>query len=548
MTTVLYDCTRLIARRNSPTPTGIDRVDLQYAVHVLSHHRANSAFVTQHGGALHLVPIDIASLFISQLQARWFQSAGNAPHIDMTDQFRKLGVLDAGVQNKQNQSAKQPTPNQPQKNEAKPTGVTAKDIAEIRDLSIGERWALLRRVKLSSYLPSQFKWFSSAPKPFQLAVFGAISLFPSLLNSMKPRDERPPKAVASFLVHVGAKAAPPEGDKALGRSRIAEPLAGFLATRSTGPVAYLNMSHHGLLDSELFIELRTVHGAEFVIYLHDIIPIDYPEYCRPGSKADHVRRLDNVHKVDAFLIFNSNDTSHRVNSYFERNFGRRPRSMVSYIGADNVTRTPDQKRSIFSGPYFVIVGTIEGRKNHLGLLQVWREMASRSEIVPKLVIIGKRGWNNTSVLEMLDLCEAIQPHVLELNDLADDELFSIVSSASAMLFPSFSEGWGMPLVEALSLGVPVICSDIPVFREASQGFGEFIHPLDLKGWESAVLEYAQDGSETRAKAIERLKEYRPPAWQDMFDQLDAVLEDVKKSATKPPIRRHNYTEDRQLAS
>ncbi len=302
------------------------------------------------------------------------------------------------------------------------------------------------------------------------------------------------------------------------------------------------MSHHGLLDSELFIELKTSYRAEFIIYIHDIIPIEYPEYCRPGSKQDHIRRLENINRINAFLIFNSVDTSDRVNRFFESNFGTRPRSIVSYIGADNVAHSAGDPKALFSEPYFVVVGTIEGRKNHLGLLQIWRDFAMSEELTPKLIIIGKRGWNNASVIDMLKLCDSIKPHVLELNDLADDQLFGIVRSASAMLFPSFSEGWGMPLVEALSLGVPVICSDIPVFREASRGVSEYIHPLDLQKWRATILEYAAPDSPRRAAAVTRIADYHPPSWQDMFDQFDTVLEEIGHSCPyieKPESKLHN---------
>lgn len=548
MATVLYDCTRLIARRNAVTPTGIDRVDLQYALHILSTYRENAAFVTQHGGKLHLVPLELAGVLLSQLDEKWFRSIGTTPQIDLTEELKKLGALDAEGKTKHSPLKKEPV-RPSAKPVPKPTGVTAEDIAEMRDLSIKDRWALLHRVKLTAHLPANLKWFASAPRLFQEIVFGAIATCPSLLSPIKSRD----RIADSVIDHAPAASAETKplsasGDGAYSSSKIDEPLAVFLANRHEGAVCYLNMSHHGLLDSDLFIELRTAYGAKFIVYLHDIIPIEYPEYCRPGSKADHVRRLDNVNKVDAFLIFNSTDTSDRVNKYFEKTFGRRPRSIISYIGADNIKRSISGKQTVFKEPYFVIVGTIEGRKNHLGLLQVWREMASQADAVPKLVIIGKRGWNNGAVLEMLDLCEAIRPHVLELNDLADDELFQIVSSARAMLFPSFSEGWGMPLVEALALGVPVICSDIPVFREASQGLAQYIHPLDLKGWESVILEYAREGSQVRSEALERLHAYRLPTWRDMLEQLDEVLGDFGRSTKIPISRERSYTADRPLES
>jgi glycosyltransferase involved in cell wall biosynthesis len=92
-----------------------------------------------------------------------------------------------------------------------------------------------------------------------------------------------------------------------------------------------------------------------------------------------------------------------------------------------------------------------------------------------------------------------------------------------MLFPSFVEGWGMPMVEALALGVPVIGSDIPPFREAGQGIPELLSPHDGNGWASRILEYAAKGSHARKEQRERLANFRPPSWEDHFNKLSTWL-------------------------
>ena len=109
--------------------------------------------------------------------------------------------------------------------------------------------------------------------------------------------------------------------------------------------------------------------------------------------------------------------------------------------------------------------------------------------MPELVLIGRRGWDNETVFRLLDRCEALRGHIREMNGVLDDELWPLLRGASAMLFPSFVEGWGMPMVEALSMGVPVIGSDIPPFKEAGQGVPLLLSPLDGKAWAEAILEF-----------------------------------------------------------
>ncbi|EDU8978151.1 glycosyltransferase family 4 protein, partial [Salmonella enterica subsp. enterica] len=81
------------------------------------------------------------------------------------------------------------------------------------------------------------------------------------------------------------------------------------------------------------------------------------------------------------------------------------------------------------------------------------------------MILGKRGWNVDGVVDFLERSPSIQPYIIELSGVSDKQLVDILKGAKAMLFPSFVEGWGMPLVEALALGLPVVCSDIPAFHE-----------------------------------------------------------------------------------
>jgi glycosyltransferase involved in cell wall biosynthesis len=143
--------------------------------------------------------------------------------------------------------------------------------------------------------------------------------------------------------------------------------------------------------------------------------------------------------------------------------------------------------------------------------------------VPELVLIGRRGWDNETVFRLLDRCEALRGHIREMNGVLDDELWPLLRGASAMLFPSFVEGWGMPMVEALSMGVPVIGSDIPPFKEAGQGLPLLLSPLDGKSWSEAILDFSRDHSPARAAQQQRLKNFRPPTWDQHFEKVAALV-------------------------
>ena len=178
-------------------------------------------------------------------------------------------------------------------------------------------------------------------------------------------------------------------------------------------------------------------------------------------------------------------------------------------------------------PYFVVLGTIEARKNHWFLLQVWRSLVERfGARAPVLVVIGQRGWECENAIDMLDRCTALGATVIEEPHCQDDRLRSYLHGARALLFPSFVEGYGMPLAEALAAGVPVIASNLPVFREIAGDIPEYLDPLDGPGWTATVERYAQPDSPQRAAQLSRMSAFVEPTWSAHFAVVDRFLDEL----------------------
>jgi glycosyltransferase involved in cell wall biosynthesis len=199
-----------------------------------------------------------------------------------------------------------------------------------------------------------------------------------------------------------------------------------------------------------------------------------------------------------------------------------PPSHVAWLGVDPFSRVRSADRS--SRPTFVTLGTIEGRKNHLLLLKIWSRLVDRlGSAAPRLLIVGQRGWEAQPALELLDRSEKLRGHVIELGHCLDAELAAHLTAARALLFPSFTEGYGMPMVEALGAGAPVIASDLPVFRELCGTIPTYLSPLDESGWETAIMNYAQPGSPERASQCQRMKAFHAPTWEEHFNNVEAWL-------------------------
>lgn len=205
-----------------------------------------------------------------------------------------------------------------------------------------------------------------------------------------------------------------------------------------------------------------------------------------------------------------------------------PLLAIAPLGAD-LPRPPPAL--LPAEPYFVCLGTIEPRKNHLLLLHVWREMAARARSgtdapTPRLLILGRRGWENENVVDLLERCDLLSGPVQEIGTPPDSRVAALIANATALLFPSFVEGYGLPVAEALSLGTPVICSDIAPLREVGGDVPDYLDPLDGPAWRDLIEAYAQPDSAARAAQCARLRHWSRPDWSAHFEQVDTLLERV----------------------
>lgn len=234
-------------------------------------------------------------------------------------------------------------------------------------------------------------------------------------------------------------------------------------------------------------------------------------------------RMRSVLRQGAAVIANSADSVQALGAFARDEGLPMPPTLIAPLGveahASALELTPREP------PTFVMLGTIEGRKNHALILRVWRRLIARlGEQTPRLVIIGQRGWQADDIFRQLDDDATLRPYVRELGRCDDAELQRWLGSARALLFPSFVEGQGLPLIEALTAGVPVIASDLAVFRETAGAIPDYLDPQDEAAWEAAVMDYAAQLSDARQRQLERMRDFTPPSWEAHFRTVERWLE------------------------
>jgi glycosyltransferase involved in cell wall biosynthesis len=301
---------------------------------------------------------------------------------------------------------------------------------------------------------------------------------------------------------------------------------------------YLNVAQYKIETRETFSWLDRRLDVRPVFFLHDLLPLDYPEFFPAGEYDRFDQRVETASRYGRGLIFASQSVRDRV----EDEFARRKRPFVPHVVAP--LPSPLSSLEAFGGvdpsawadsvlattPYFVMVSTIEPRKNHLLMVSVWRQLAEKVEraggVMPKLVIVGRRGHGSQQVFDVLDRSHMVRRHVIEVAGLSSANLSRLIANANALLMPSFAEGYGLPMVEALTLGTPVVATDDRVFREVTQGKACYLSAVDGAGWLDAVQNLADPSTPSAREARARARTFVSPNWAGYFDDILHFLKSV----------------------
>ena len=140
----------------------------------------------------------------------------------------------------------------------------------------------------------------------------------------------------------------------------------------------------------------------------------------------------------------------------------------------------------------MLCSTLEPRKNHLLILAVWRALVARlGPEAPKLLLVGTRGWHYDPIIDLVERSPALRSHVMEVSGLSTPGIKRLLDNARALLMPTFGEGYGLPVHEALAAGTPVIASDIPVFRWLTSPILTRLSPLDGEAWLETIADLSR---------------------------------------------------------
>ena len=178
-----------------------------------------------------------------------------------------------------------------------------------------------------------------------------------------------------------------------------------------------------------------------------------------------------------------------------------------------------------SDPFILYVGTLEPRKNIVRLLEAFAELCHSGTVPHHFVIIGNRGWKDSPIFEAVERLK-IGKFIRFIGQIPAEDLAALYNLAEAFVFPSLYEGFGLPVIEAMACGAPVVTSRRGSLQEIADDAAEFIDPTDIQSIKQGLLRVLCDpgyAHELSQRGLQRAAQFR---WSDAADQTRWIYRNV----------------------
>ncbi|HQB94174.1 MAG TPA: glycosyltransferase family 1 protein, partial [Candidatus Omnitrophota bacterium] len=285
--------------------------------------------------------------------------------------------------------------------------------------------------------------------------------------------------------------------------------------------------------SQGFLPLRMPEEVAKVITVHDAVYYACPETMSGITHFTYQTFLEqSIRKADAVVTV-SRTMKEQLEGIFLKREIRRELDVV-YPGVDDAFRFTEKSlaRECIAGtyritrPYLLFVGTCEPRKNLVGLIRAFRIFLERNPSDHQLLIVGAKGWKDAPIYAEVKR-QGAEDRVRFLGYVPQKDLPAFYSAADAFVFVPFYEGFGIPNLEAMACGVPIIASDIPVFREVLNDAAFFVRPEDPRdiadGIQAVLLNTGLRNDLVRRGAIRARAFSWPRSSEAMLDVFRRVL-------------------------
>lgn len=250
----------------------------------------------------------------------------------------------------------------------------------------------------------------------------------------------------------------------------------------------------------------------------DMTPILFPQFHKKQTVQLEKLRLKRIkEKADLVVTISENSKADFLN------FAPDSRVEVIFPSVSDIFTSKKVSSSNFQNQlkpgYIIAVGTLEPRKNIRGLIKAYLD----SKIKEKLVLVGDWGWERNDLFEIL---KKNKEKIITTGFINEEELYGLYRKAGCLVYPSFYEGFGMPILEAMSLGVPVICSNTSSLKEVGGDAPLYIDPKNLAEITRALVKIVKGDNLRKNMVSKGFKQVRKFSWDKSAKKLDFLYQQL----------------------
>jgi glycosyltransferase involved in cell wall biosynthesis len=298
------------------------------------------------------------------------------------------------------------------------------------------------------------------------------------------------------------------------------------------------------------ISILRRQGVKVGVYVYDLIPLTHPHYFAIPLRLSYRAQFAKVMKVVDFACTISEFVAGDLRMALANNLQRSIPVAAVPLAQDmpkQATPVDEAFREQTPHEFVLCVCTLEVRKNHLLLLDIWSNLYRKyGNEIPSLILVGKWGWKIKPFRNRLQKSKNVDGKIIVLGSLSEARLAHLYQNCLFTIFPSFVEGWGLPVGESLSFGRPCIASNTSAIPEVGGDLVRYIDPYDAEAAQVIIEQTLADRDGLAAWAARVEREFKPRSWREVTENLLLRIDDCAVSAAmrkEPSVVGESVTYD-----
>lgn len=295
--------------------------------------------------------------------------------------------------------------------------------------------------------------------------------------------------------------------------------------------AILFMPHGGVWESRSYSQkltkLKAERNIQLVPILYDLCPVLTPQFSSEGIRKVFDRHMRQMLPAASLVLAISENTKRDCFAWLGAiSKTKEPVVEVIRLGDEICTDVSIKPKGLKTGDYILCVGTIEARKNHASLYYAYKLAQERGIDLPPIVIVGRKGWMADDSYEIMTTDPAVNNSFIFLHNANDNELTWLYENALFSVYPTFYEGWGLPVAESLLRGLPCLASASSSIPEIAGPLVEYFSPYSPDEILQKIQLFSTNKTLLKKRAAQIKSNYVATTWDSTVNQVKEQLKSI----------------------